>query len=533
MHSNAQSKVCLIYFDKCLHNIQSFKCSTNFLSFDSVPGARLNLNYLYIAKAALFCEAYFTAILYGELASYETSDDSVKTEIKSIMKNAYQSIGEIDAVSAFLDPIKQRIEYLELNRCWSEILISLDARANALPQYSKYLNEAGLYGLSNKLSQGVAPDYECAWRLADWSIVEGIDSLSNQTGDASIEFDKYHYFALKNLQQKDQIGAKINITKAFEAVITRFKQSSYECPKNIYKNLMMLHLIKQIEDFCDVSESSFISNIFVNEVFFLFSNVQLTNTSTFQIQFVNSDEATIKQLISKWRHQDQIASCGFNYREPILAQRVTLFESAGIRVKRKLENVCKFTDGVEQMILNLMAECRDEGIPNLSERYLSMFHNKKLSTEIEHEMRARAHIEDAQLNWCKGKSEMAQHLINHVIEEKRPSFTHSKALRMMGEYLAEGRLEDTNEIVKTYFMRSMKFSANLRTYNKDIGVKAYNPPPEERIHLDLDNRKRNYQAMAKCKILPETQFSSSMIHDLSFHLLYFHHFHLMNYHFRC
>lgn len=230
----------------------TFNPYCNLFTFDSVPQERLNLNYLYIAKAALFCEAYFTAILYGELAFYGDVDDMVKTEIRTIMKSAYQSIGETDAVSAFLDPIKQKMEYLELNRCWNEILIDMDVKANALPQYSSYLNEAGLYGLANKLSQGVAPNFECAWRLADWSIVEGTESLPNQTGDVSLEFDKYHYFALKNLQQKDQIGAKINVTKAFESAIKRFKQSSNECPKNIYKNLMMLHLIQQIEDFCDV-----------------------------------------------------------------------------------------------------------------------------------------------------------------------------------------------------------------------------------------------------------------------------------------
>lgn len=217
------------------------------------------------------------------------------------------------------------------------------------------------------------------------------------------------------------------------------------------------------------------------------------------MQFVNNDEATIKQLISKWKHQDGIASSGFNYREPILAQRVVLFESAGIRVKRKLDNVCKFTDGVEQMILNLVAECREEGFLNKGERYSLMFHKKKLSVEIEHEMRARGFIEDAQLNWSRGESEMAQHLINHVIKEQRPSFTHPKALRMMGEYLAEARLEDTNTIVKSYFMRSMKFSTNLRS--KDLTGKAYNLPAEERMHLDLENRQRNYQAMAKCMIL--------------------------------
>lgn len=183
-----------------------------------------------------------------------------------------------------------------------------------------------------------------------------------------------------------------------------------------------------------------------------------------------------------------------------MAQRVTLFESAGVRIKRKFDNVCKFTDGVEQMILNLVAECREEGFFNLGERYSSIFHRKKLAAEIEVEMKARACIEDAQLNWSRGEPEMAQHLVKYVIKEQRPSFTHPKALRMMGEYLAEARLEDTNTIVKSYFMKSIKFSANLKNNEPIKAGKAYHLPVEQRTRLDLENRKRNNQAMAKCKI---------------------------------
>lgn len=221
----------------------------------SKSAAQLKLNYLHIAQAALFCEAYFTAILYGELASYEKNEANKQLEIQSIMKQSYQSIGETDAVSAFLDPITQKMEYLELNGCWNEILIGIDVQSNGFMQNSKYLMEAGLYSLPNKLAQSNdAPNYECAWRLADWGIAEG--NMENTTNHREIinsnEFEKYHYFALKNLQQKDQIGTKLNVKRAIESVIRMFKQSSYECTKNIYKNLMMLHLLLQIEEFCYV-----------------------------------------------------------------------------------------------------------------------------------------------------------------------------------------------------------------------------------------------------------------------------------------
>lgn len=214
---------------------------------------------MHIAKAALYCEAYFTAILYGELASLEKPADNDTIEIRSIMKSAYQSIGEIDAVSAFLDPINNKMEYLELNRCWDQILIGCDAQSSDSLQCAHYLGKAGLYSLANKLTNDSnSANYECAWRLADWNIIEdGAESINTQNNDLSLEFDKFHYFALKNLNKKDQIGVKINVENAFKAVIKMFKQSSYECTKNIYKNLMMLHLLQQIDEFCCVRACNF------------------------------------------------------------------------------------------------------------------------------------------------------------------------------------------------------------------------------------------------------------------------------------
>lgn len=213
---------------------------------------------MHIAKAALHCEAYFTAILYGELASFDGQSGNDTMEIRAIMKNAYQSIGEVDAVCAFLDPINHKMEYLELNRCWDQILIGCDAQSNDLSQFADYLGKTGLYNLANRLTNvgSHSTNYECAWRLADWNIIEGgADAANPQNNDLALEFNKFHYFALKNLNKRDQIGVKINVENAFKAVIKMFKQSSYECTKNIYKNLMMLHLLQQIDEFCCVRAS--------------------------------------------------------------------------------------------------------------------------------------------------------------------------------------------------------------------------------------------------------------------------------------
>lgn len=216
-----------------------------------------------------------------------------------------------------------------------------------------------------------------------------------------------------------------------------------------------------------------------------------------KIQFPNSnDEIGPEFIINKWNYQDQVSLCGFNYREPILAQRVIMVQSAGVRAARKIENVGKFGASLQQMILNLITECREEGFFNLGHRYSATLHKMQLSGE----MKAHALIEDAQLSWSRGEGDMAKHMITAVIAENKPTFTHAKALWMMGEYLADARLEDTNTIIQTYFSKSVSFSTNIKKSEHIPVGSAYYYSPEDRQRLDLENRKRNYQAIAKCKL---------------------------------
>lgn len=122
-------------------------------------------------------------------------------------------------------------------------------------------------------------------------------------------------------------------------------------------------------------------------------------------------------IINKWNDQDQVSLCGFSFREPILAQRVIMVQSAGIRAMRKIENVCKFGVSLQRMVLNLITECREEGYFNLGERYSATLHKMQLSNE----MKAETLIEDAQLSWTRGEGEMAKHMIAAVIDENKPT----------------------------------------------------------------------------------------------------------------
>lgn len=69
----------------------------------------------------------------------------------------------------------------------------------------------------------------------------------------------------------------------------------------------------------------------------------------------------------------------------------------------------------------------------------------------------------------------------------------------MGLYLADSRLEETNTIINKYFDKSVNFSTKVKQTVIPVD-KPYYHTPEDGARLDLANRKRNYQAIAKCKL---------------------------------
>lgn len=67
----------------------------------------------------------------------------------------------------------------------------------------------------------------------------------------------------------------------------------------------------------------------------------------------------------------------------MLAQRITIFQTASVRATRKLQNTYDVGPEVLQsMILNVAKVCRIEGEFNLATRYLASLNNIDLTNEI-------------------------------------------------------------------------------------------------------------------------------------------------------
>lgn len=309
----------------------------------------INLQYSHIAKAAAFCDAQFTAILYAELAALKNENQLID-ETRGVLRNAYESIGEMDAVAAFLDPIKSRIDYLRLNNLHMESFLHYDTQPEATQAYVQHMAQAGLYNIAHRYTQDtkLPPNYESAWRLGDWDLIEScVEKSAPRSSNADL-FDKHIYFTLKNLNSHHEAEITNHIACATSEIITNFKQTSLEVTNNVYKGLMQLNMLTQIEEFTAAQ-------------FYM-------------------DENLFAHVLTKWKHQGEIQSYDIKYREPILAQRVALLQVSGVRAKRKIEGLL-WTGGTEGMMMDLVRECREENFYTPCTRYLSLLHQLPLKNE--------------------------------------------------------------------------------------------------------------------------------------------------------
>lgn len=120
--------------------------------------------------------------------------------------------------------------------------------------YRQILLDSGLCNLA-KLVPSETPQYECFWRMADWSILIEKDfesDIHSKTSDFQREFEKSHYTALKCLNNRDELGTQTSILKARKTIVQLLNRSSLECTKNLYKFMCMSQQLQQIEDFCEV-----------------------------------------------------------------------------------------------------------------------------------------------------------------------------------------------------------------------------------------------------------------------------------------
>jgi len=98
------------------------------------------------------------------------------SKAKTNSLQAYESIGSLDAIPGFVNPMRSRLDFLGQSSSLSTILLESDHLDRASGQLCVDIMKGnGLWSFAKlQQHQNVEPDYEIFWRLGQW------DSLTDR-----------------------------------------------------------------------------------------------------------------------------------------------------------------------------------------------------------------------------------------------------------------------------------------------------------------------------------------------------------------
>ncbi|XP_011310406.1 serine-protein kinase ATM [Fopius arisanus] len=430
---------------------ESVRCMlkvVNFLRIQSSSNFESKLNYLPIAKAAQYCSAYFTSLLYAELSS-ETMKRSLRQcattslidglcevcpsegkALQEILREAYLKIGDPDSIhgcgQSHLKSQSSRIQhYLQFNQ-WDIAMTAQDVELSSGFPCSRgmitALQQTGLDYLLSKYLSTIKNEenveeymYETAWRLSNW----GMLSKSSTT-----DYEYHHYHSLKYLQERDTSGVRSSLERARLSIISSLRNTSLECSQTVYPKLLKLQMLRELEELNEKSIEHW------------------------------------PEVITDWRQQNLSNINDFQYIEPILSQRIALFKIGySTRDDPFLKN------SIVETYLELSRVAQAQGHLHLAGRALESLGRTPDLTE---DMRDSLNLREAVLAWTRGDQTMARFLLRNLIA--KPGGTDprllSQGLRLWGNWMAETKSEGP-QVVEDHYQKSIDIIQSIQSQTSE------------------------------------------------------------------
>lgn len=399
----------------------------------------LDVNYLDVAKAAFYCSAYFTSILYAELWFEEKKREDPNLDIDrlcekhaedgaavaKILRECYFKIGIPDGIHGcgynHLLEAESEIKHYEHLKKWDLSMLHHDIRLSENPHLSEAgllssLHKSGMFYTSSALVRSdkknkprTGFEYECAARLGDWSLVD--------SGNDEACFEKWRYFALKAFCDDDLTSFQIKLDRARECVLSDLSSCSLECSKNVYEPLAMLRSLKESEDFARAARKG----------------------TPFHLE----------SLYGNWCAHDTIKQPQFKLVESVLNQRILM-------VKAELEK--NRTSDVRDYLNSILCDLYFKAIKisrrakryDLALRSLSyLYHLERVPEKIAAEM----NVERARIAWEKGEKDVGKFfLFNYLKGKEIRGDSKAKGLRLYGDWVASTRSENALHIIENYYL---------------------------------------------------------------------------------
>ncbi|XP_017057473.2 LOW QUALITY PROTEIN: serine/threonine-protein kinase ATM [Drosophila ficusphila] len=452
---------------KCLHICESIRIFNNW----TIP-----VNLSNVVKASNHCQAYFLSIMYMELWAYSAEDKEKLLDNESFQacaKEAYESIGCLDAIPGFVNPMRSRLDFLGRSSNLSSILLESDRLDGASSQLCvDILKGNGLWSFAKlQQHQSPEPDYEVFWRLGQWDSLtdskhQQVQPRAKTSLNLEQEFKRHHFVALRSIGQREEENSLSAIDMAYSCVRNILLEISMECLQSVYKYLTWLGSLQQAEDFC-------------------------------QIQFGNQPQpAQMTQLFGKWQKELELDYGNFSCKEYVIAHQIALFKIAGTRATRRMEEFYQ-KNPIDTYLLKGIEECKGAGKLNLAAKYIGTLHDLP---NISESAKVCVLLEDAEVSLKMGHQQIAKAILEHVAFHQE--FVHCvqrvPALRMWGEHLLDCNAQSFSSVQNGLFSASIKMIDDFLLHRKKLS--EMHPKSFDWQQLDTfagQNRTAAYAALAK------------------------------------
>ncbi|KAK2581050.1 hypothetical protein KPH14_006093 [Odynerus spinipes] len=438
----------------------------NFIRTQANENIPLELDFIYIAKAAQYCSAYFTAFLYAEMSCesllIEPCDFSNIPKIdyvcereptlgrmlQNILRDACSKIGDPDAIrgcgSTYLRDSSSRVQHYIQMQEWDKVLLAEDIELSsgnktAIGEMISALQQSGLHYLlghcmstmsicTKEMSDDI--QLECAWRLGNWDIpvfrqmMHALYENNTKLQLSESDYYLYHFYALRCFHEKDELGVKNAIKCARMCITKALANISLECNKDIYGKLMQLQMLSEIEELC------------------------LTKPD---------DYSTV---LRKWQ-QCSIGNLNeFQYTEPILTQRSIMYQ-----INDTLYNNSIIKAELVNTYIEIAEIAQNQGHLQIAARALGTLAKQ---TELPSKFKDLLDYQESLLAWKRNAYEVGRYLMRNLIHRKSiDPILQSRVLRIYGNWMAETKSENPQTVIEKYYQESIKVSASIKNKTPD------------------------------------------------------------------
>lgn len=269
-------------------------------------------------------------------------------------------------------------------------------------------------------------EYECCWRMSQWNTKSAalLDSQQiNHLTFSNSSFEKFHFFSLKGLVEKDKNLYSKAINYARQQIIDTVVDESLQDPLKLLQVLSRFQCLEELEEF----------------------NSAIQNSS-------------LDRIMNIWTHPSNVSEGHFPHIEPIITQRSVI-------LRNHLSSLDLSTHVIPSHMnfADIAFKASDYFTANSYIHFIKNLHPSNYEIIFK----------EALICWKQGDIVVSKALLNNIIQKFECSSTKTisqyiifaKSLRLFGDILVKTKSENSQIIIDRFYQKSIEIFKNISTKN--------------------------------------------------------------------